>query len=139
MRSGTHPARKLKRAQVLSRQTVRRRLAFHYTATHASRLNMLEIEIAVLRRQCLSRRIADREKLVSEIDAWERQRNDGGARIKWLFTTEKARTKMPRAYPQPEYERIPQAKESYLCAVVLVGLLVFGHRCLLRLTVSLCR
>ncbi len=90
----------------------RRRLEFQYTPKHASWLNMVEIEIGVLRSQCLSRRIADREKLVSEIDAWERQRNDSGARIKWMFTTEKARTKMARAYPQPENERIPQAKES---------------------------
>ena len=103
---------KLTEHDSLSRQTVRRRLAFHYTPKHASRLDMVEIEIGVLRSQCLGRRIADREKLVSEIDAWERQRNDSGARIKWMFTTEKARTKMPRAYPQPEYERIPQAKES---------------------------
>ncbi len=91
---------------------VLRRLEFHYTPKHASWLNMVEIEIGVLRSQCLGRRIADREKLVSEIDAWERQRNDSGARIKWMFTTEKARTKMARAYPQPENERIPQAKES---------------------------
>ncbi len=91
---------------------VLRRLEFHYTPKHASWLNMVEIEIGVLRSQCLSRRIADRKKLVSEIDAWERQRNDSGARIKWMFTTEKARTKMARAYPQPENEPIPQAKES---------------------------
>ena len=76
-----------------------RRLEFHYTPKHASWLNMVEIEIGVLRGQCLDRRIDERERLVREIAAWERQRNAAGARIKWMFTTEKARAKMGRAYP----------------------------------------
>jgi transposase len=78
---------------------VLRRLEFHYLPKHASWLNMVEIEIGVLRGQCLDRRIAEREQLVSEIAAWERQRNAEGARIKWMFTAEKARSKMARAYP----------------------------------------
>jgi hypothetical protein len=61
---------------------------------------MVEIEIGVLRSQCLDRRIDSKERLVSEIDAWERQRNTSRARIKWMFTTEKARDKMGRAYPK---------------------------------------
>ena len=84
-----------------------RRLEFHYTPKHASWLNMVEIEIGVLRGQCLDRRIDSREQLESEIAAWERQRNASGARIKWMFTTDKARTKMARAYPARG-----QAKES---------------------------
>lgn len=80
---------------------VLRRLEFHYVPKHASWLNMVEIEIGVLRGQCLDRRIASQQQLVSEIAAWERQRNASGARIKWMFTTEKARAKMGRAYPQP--------------------------------------
>ena len=80
---------------------VLRRLEFHYVPKHASWLNMVEIEIGVLRGQCLDRRIATQERLVSEIAAWERQRNASGARIKWMFTTEKARAKMGRAYPEP--------------------------------------
>ncbi len=76
-----------------------RRLEFHYTPKHASWLNMVEIEIGVLRGQCLDRRIGERQRLVSEIAAWERQRNATGARIKWMFTTERARHKMGRAYP----------------------------------------
>jgi transposase len=76
-----------------------RRLEFHYTPKHASWLNMVEIEIGVLRGQCLDRRIDDPKRLISEIAAWERQRNDAGARIKWMFTTDKARAKMGRAYP----------------------------------------
>ncbi len=79
---------------------VLRRLEFHYTPKHASWLNMVEIEIGVLRSQCLDRRIATREHMVSEIAAWEHQRNDSGARINWMFSAEQARTKMARAYPK---------------------------------------
>jgi transposase len=75
------------------------RLEFHYTPKHASWLNMVEIEIGVLRAQCLDRRIADRETLIAEIEAWRLQRNSSGARIKWKFTTQKARHKLARAYP----------------------------------------
>jgi hypothetical protein len=75
------------------------RLEFHYTPKYASWLNMVEIEIGVLRGQCLDRRIGERDVLVSEIEAWQRQRNASGARIKWKFTTEKARNKLARAYP----------------------------------------
>jgi len=73
---------------------------------------MVEIEIGVLRSQCLDRRIDTKEQLESEIAAWERQRNASGARIKWMFTTDKARAKMGRAYPQLASVREAQAKES---------------------------
>src|ERR1700704_2755064 len=76
-----------------------RRIEFHFTPKHASWLNMVEIEIGVLRGQCLDRRIDDPKRLLSEIAAWEQQRNAADARIKWMFTTEKARAKMGRAYP----------------------------------------
>jgi hypothetical protein len=76
-----------------------RRLEFHYTPKHASWLNMVEIEIGVLRGQCLDRRIDDPKRLRREIAAWERQRNAARARIKWMFTTDKARAKMGHAYP----------------------------------------
>ncbi len=75
------------------------RLEFHYTPKHASWLNMVEIEIGVLRGQCLDRRIADRETLNAEIAAWQQQRNASGARINWKFTTPKARVKLARTYP----------------------------------------
>jgi transposase len=81
-----------------------RRLEFHYTPKHASWLNMVEIEIGVLRSQCLDRRIGDRTTLESEIAAWECQRNATGARIKWMFTTQRARIKLLRAYPGPAKE-----------------------------------
>ena len=76
------------------------RVEFHYTPKHASWLNMVEIEIGVLRGQCLDRRIGERETLIAEIEAWQRQRNASGDRIKWKFTTQKARDKLARAYPE---------------------------------------
>ncbi len=91
---------------------VLRRLEFHYTPKHASWLNMVEIEIGVLRSQCLDRRIATRKRLVSEIAAWQRQRNHSGARINWMFTIDKARSKMTRAYPETPRDMASQLKES---------------------------
>ena len=64
----------------------------------------MEIEIGVLREQCLDRRIGERDVLVAEIDAWQRPRNASGARIKWEFTTEKARSKLARTYPDTSKE-----------------------------------
>ena len=81
-----------------------RRIKFHYTPKHASWLNMVEIEIGVLRGQCLARRIDDPKQLRREISAWERQRNAARSRIKWMFTTEKARAKMRSAYPNASKE-----------------------------------
>ena len=78
---------------------VLQRLEFHYTPKHASWLNMVEIEIGVLRGQCLDRRIGDRTQLIDQIAAWERQRNADGAKVKWMFSTERARTKLASAYP----------------------------------------
>jgi transposase len=77
------------------------RLEFHFTPKHASWLNMVEIEIGVMVRQCLNRRIAVKATLVSEIAAWERRRNAERAGIDWMFTVERAREKLGRAYPQP--------------------------------------
>jgi hypothetical protein len=88
-----------------------RRLEFHLTPKHASCLNMAEIEIGVLKAQCLERRIDDRERLAREIAAWERKRNAAGARVTWMFTTDKARAKMGRAYPEPATPSQP-AKQS---------------------------
>jgi hypothetical protein len=81
-----------------------RRLEFHYTPKHASWLNMVEIEIGVLRGQCLDRRIGERDRLVAEIAASERHRNARRDRINWMFTTQRARSKMARTYPDPTKE-----------------------------------
>ena len=77
-----------------------RRLEFHFTPKHASWLNMVEIEIGVMVSQCLDRRIPDKATLINEIAAWEQRRNAEEARIKWMFTVERAREKMGKAYPE---------------------------------------
>ncbi len=76
-----------------------RRLEFHYTPKHASWLNMVEIELSVLWRQCLERRIPDTERLGREIGAWEQKRNEEGATVAWRFTASDAREKLARLYP----------------------------------------
>ena len=81
---------------------VLQRLEFHYTPKHASWLNMVEIEISVMNSQCLDRRIDSRERLAFQLDAWQRKRNASRARINWMFSTEKARARMARAYPRPK-------------------------------------
>jgi transposase len=75
------------------------RLEFHFTPKHASWLNMVEIEIGVMVRQCLNRRIGDKPTLISEITQWERRRNREKARIDWMFTVNRARDKLGHAYP----------------------------------------
>ena len=76
-----------------------RRLEFHYTPKHGSWLNMAELEIGVLTRQCLERRIPTIEMLATETAAWERHRNEQAARIHWMFNSDCARDKLGRLYP----------------------------------------
>jgi hypothetical protein len=75
------------------------RFEFVYTPKHGSWLNMAEIELNVLIRQCLNRRIAKIEIMRSEVKAWEATRNGMNARVNWQFTTEDARIKLSRLYP----------------------------------------
>ena len=75
------------------------RLEFHYTPKHGSWLNMAEIELGVLSRQCLDRRMPEKERLASEVAAWEERRNERQATVNWRFTTEDARIKLKRLYP----------------------------------------
>lgn len=77
-----------------------RRIEFHHTPKHASWLDMAEIEIGVLNKQCLDRRIGDVDTLRAEVEAWETRRNQDGATIRWLFSAEDARAKLGRAYPK---------------------------------------
>jgi transposase len=86
-----------------------RKLEIHYVPKHASWLNMVEIEIGVLKAQCLDRRIPDRETLVREVAAWEKTRNAAGARIRWMFTTEQAREKLSRIYRPLAQARVDAA------------------------------
>ena len=79
------------------------KIDFHYTPKHGSWLNMAEIEFGVLSRQCLDRRIPDKETLIQEIAAWEEQRNKDCSKIDWQFTTTDARIKLKRLYPSVIY------------------------------------
>jgi transposase len=75
-----------------------RKLEFHFTPKHGSWLNMAEIEISVLGRQCLRQRIDSVERMRCETLAWETARNSAGTKITWRFTTEDARQKLSRLY-----------------------------------------
>jgi len=75
------------------------RFEVHYTPKHGSWLNVAEIELSVLARQCLDRRIASTEELQREVGAWEAERNERAAEVRWRFTTAEARIKLHRLYP----------------------------------------
>ena len=75
------------------------RLEIHYTPKHGSWLDMAEIEIGVMSRQCLNRRIPDQKTLRAEIAAWQEQRNQKAIRVNWRFTTKDARIKLKSLYP----------------------------------------
>ncbi len=75
------------------------RFEFHYTPKHGSWLNMAEIELGVLIRQCLSRRISDRKTLEKEVNAWQKDRNAKVVKVDWRFTTADARIKLKHLYP----------------------------------------
>jgi transposase len=75
------------------------KLEFHYTPKHGSWLNMAEIELSVLNRQCLDRRISDKDVLTEEVAAWEKRRHQNSSPVDWRFTTEDARIKLKRLYP----------------------------------------
>jgi transposase len=75
------------------------RIEWHYTPKHGSWLNMAEIELSVLARQCLDRRIPDRATLAREVAAWEARRNAAGVTADWQFTTADARVKLKKLYP----------------------------------------
>jgi transposase len=78
------------------------KLEIHYTPKHGSWLNVAEIELSRLARQCLNRRIPDRVTLITEVKAWSHQRNMEPCTVNWQFTTEDARLKLKRLYPQIE-------------------------------------
>jgi hypothetical protein len=78
------------------------RLEIHHTPKHGSWLNMAEIELSALGRQCLSRRIAHQDTLKRQIAGWEEKRNAARPQITWQFTTQNARTKLRSLYPSPQ-------------------------------------
>jgi len=75
------------------------KLEVHYTPRHGSWLNMAEIELSVLARQCLSERMSDKAHLQEQVAAWQEQRNTSAAKIDWRFTTDDARVKLKKLYP----------------------------------------
>ena len=75
------------------------KLELHYTPKHGSWLNMAEIELSVLHRQCLKARIPDQQALMAKVAAWENRRNAQGSSVHWRFTTQDARIKLHRLYP----------------------------------------
>ncbi len=78
------------------------KLEIHYTPKHGSWLDMAEIELGILARQCLSRRIDSMEKLKNEVAAWQMIRNAADVKVNWRFTTEDARIKLKKLYPSIE-------------------------------------
>lgn len=75
------------------------KLELHYTPKHGSWLNMAEIELSVLSRQCLDRRIGSEDQLKREVAAWQQQRNTSEIKVNWRFTTQDARIKLKHLYP----------------------------------------
>jgi hypothetical protein len=75
------------------------RIELHHTPKHGSWLNIAEIELSVLGRQCLARRIAQQDTLQRKIEQWEQQRNTIATKVDWQFTTEQARIKLRSLYP----------------------------------------
>jgi transposase len=91
--------------QVFEPEEARRlveRFEFHYTPKHGSWLNMAEIELSALVRQCLGRRIPDKETMIREVKAWQDQRNAEVVKVHWQFTTADARIKLKSLYPKIE-------------------------------------
>jgi transposase len=78
---------------------IAQKLEIHYTPKHGSWLNMAESELSILSRQCLNRRIPEREQLRREVTAWQHERNQAETRTIWRFTTEDARIRLARLYP----------------------------------------
>jgi len=76
------------------------RFELHYTPKHGSWLNMAEIELSALTRQCLDRRIPDKDTLIREVKAWEKQRNSEVVQVHWQFTTADARIRLKSLYPK---------------------------------------
>ena len=96
----THkPSSLYKRYPAEEARRILKKLELHYTPKHGSWLDMAEIELNVMTRQCLARRIENIDLLRSELTAWELERNTEAAKINWQFTTENARIKLSSLYP----------------------------------------
>ena len=94
-----HPSSLYETFEPEEAQRIARRLEIHYTPKHGSWLNMAELELGVLARQCLDRRIPQYEILKQETGTWQEQRNREEIRVHWRFTTQDARIKLKSLYP----------------------------------------
>ncbi len=98
-----HPASLYEAFEPAEARRIAQRLEIHYTPKHGSWLNMAEIEIGVMARQCLDRRIPEQNVLRGEVAAWERERNRDAIRVDWRFTTQDARIKLKSLYPSIQH------------------------------------
>ena len=98
-----HPSSLYAAFEPAEARRIAERLEVHYTPKHGSWLNMAEIEIGVMNRQCLDRRIPDQSVLRQEAGAWQTQRNRDGMRVDWRFTTADARIKLKSLYPSLQH------------------------------------
>ena len=94
-----HPASLYEAFAPAEAKRISDKLEIHYTPKHGSWLNMAEIDLSVLSRQCLDQRIEDEAILSEEVQAWEDHRNDQRVAVDWRFTTQDARIKLKRLYP----------------------------------------
>lgn len=83
-------------------QRLASRLEIHYTPKHGSWLNVAEIELSALKRQCLDRRIGDMSAMKREVSTWQAERNSNAMAINWQFSTDDARIKLKNLYPKIE-------------------------------------
>ena len=96
----THtPASLYEAFEPVEARRIAQRLEIHYTPKHGSWLNMAEIEIGAMVRQCVDRRIPDRDSMRREVEAWQQRRNRESVRVDWRFTTADARIKLKTLYP----------------------------------------
>ena len=98
-----HPASLYQAFEPGEARRIAERLEIHYTPKHGSWLNMAEIELAALTRQCLDRRIPSQDILKQETQAWQGQRNGDAVRADWRFTTGDARIKLKSLYPSIQH------------------------------------
>jgi hypothetical protein len=94
--------------------TILRKIEFHYTPNHASWLNMAEIEIGILQRQCLARCAADQTTLATEVTAWQRRRNAARCGIEWTFTRRDGDRKLSRHYASQFQLRFESEREGHV-------------------------
>lgn len=94
-----HPACLYERFPPAEARRIAERIEWHYTPEHASWLNIAEIELSVLKRQCLKGRLPDIDTVSRKVGAWQQRRNQADAIIDWQFTTDDARIKLKRLYP----------------------------------------